>query len=124
NIVYGVFRNMPQGVAWAANALTVNDTRERLAGNFAVVNNKQVLSTDTRIWSTFEFIPPPSVPTNAPASSETILNNPAKPSWVLPAMVITGMLIIIIIVVVTASALLRRRKSTVKQIRDEEQTEE
>jgi len=124
NIVYGVFGNMTQGVEWAANALVVNDTRERLAGNFAVVNNTQVLSTDTRLSSSFEFVPPQVIPADESTPSDVISETTAKPSWVLPAMMVTGAFIVVIIVVLIVSSLLRRRRLAMKYLRGEEQSEE
>jgi hypothetical protein len=101
--------NTTQGVHWAASHL-IEPLSWSLKGNFAVINNTQVLSSDTRISSIASFsatevpIGTPVAPSNAPAIQaippQVNLNtsNPAyRPGWVLPILAVTILLILITI---------------------------
>jgi hypothetical protein len=87
-IIIAALGNTPQGVTWATSGLYDAKIRSQLAGNFAVINDKQVTTTDTRLA-------PPALAT-ASSSGEAEINvvapdapsapPPARPAWLLPAL--------------------------------------
>ncbi len=99
-IVIAALGNTAQGVTWAASALYDAILRPQLAGNFDVVTDVRVQSVDTRL----------SVPsgqtlsTPAPDGSTQTSNPPvnttpvvARPSWILPVLFASILLMIILI---------------------------
>jgi len=98
NVLLAILGNTTQGVNWASLSLIDTQISWRLAGNFAVVNDQQVLTTDTRSTASVsneisipvqEAITPPSaVPPPAPV---------ARPNWILPVLILTFAVIIFII---------------------------
>jgi len=120
NVIVTVLGNLPEGVTWAKNALVVEDLRERLTGNFVVINNTQTLSVDTRLSDALEFnpVPTPVSPIDS-VTSETNINAAAKPGWVLIAMIVTSVLIVIVLVVAIYTGWARGRKVETKESSDE-----
>jgi hypothetical protein len=116
NVVVAVLGNLPQGITWAKNALIVEDLRERLTGNFVVVNNTQTLSADTRLSNNLEFSP---IPTPVSSLDSTVsvpnVNAAAKPGWVLIAMILTSALIVIVLVVAIYTSWVRGRRVEAKE---------
>lgn len=92
-----VVGNTPDGVQMAANALTDSALRNRLAGNFAMINADNISVLDTRTGlglggmsanpevTSETVIPAPSVATSNPA---------ARPNWILPAVGLLAFLIV------------------------------
>ena len=119
--------NTAQGVHWAASHL-IEPLSWSLKGNFAVINNTQVLTSDTRISSIASLsattvpISTPVVQSNAPALQaippQVNLNtsNPVyRPGWVLPILALTILLILITILsVVYVNATRNRPGKAVK----------
>lgn len=112
NAIFAVLGNLPEGIAWAADALIVEDIRERLSGDFAVISGRQVLSTDTRLSSSFNYIPPtPKAPVEETDSSPVATVQTAKPSWLTTALFVTGGMILVVVLAVLFSGIVRRRKA-------------
>ncbi len=112
-IIIAALGNTPQGVKWAATGLYDAKIRSQLAGNFAVINDKQVTTTDTRLAppelatalsaNNAENTP---VPINAPAT----IPPSARPSWLLPALKASiGLTLLVGIIALIAS--FRRNKN-------------
>lgn len=105
-----VVGNTPAGVQMAANALTQSALRNRLAGNFAMINAENVSVMDTRtgiglggMAANPEVTSQPVVP--APASTVSALA--ARPNWILPAV---GLLAFLIVTVLIFAFISSRRK--------------
>jgi hypothetical protein len=104
NIIIVSVGNMRQGTSWAIASLYTSSLRSSLAGNFAVINDQQVTTTDTRIYipqvvSSSTALPdlsliPPQVDVTTPALIE-------RPAWILPVLLITiGMVVLILVMVI------------------------
>jgi hypothetical protein len=52
NIVLAALGNTPQGVIWAVTPLGDSPLRSRLSGNFASINDQQIITADTRLTPT------------------------------------------------------------------------
>jgi hypothetical protein len=94
----------------AANALTQSALRNRLAGNFAMINADNVSVMDTRtgiglggMAANPEVTSQPVIP--APASTVSALA--ARPNWILPAV---GLLAFLIVAVLIFAFISSRRK--------------
>ena len=57
NVILAILGNTAQGLSWATSSLIDPDLRNRLAGNFAVINDKQIITTDTRLSPTINSEP-------------------------------------------------------------------
>ncbi|MGD8457120.1 MAG: cellulose biosynthesis cyclic di-GMP-binding regulatory protein BcsB [Anaerolineales bacterium] len=100
NVMLAILGNQPQGLGWAATSLIDAALRAQLSGNFAVVNDQQILTTDTRLAPsvTTEYtedsgvvVLPPDEGTSPPSLTE-------PPRWILPVLITLVALIVIIIV--------------------------
>lgn len=126
NFVVVAVGNLRQGAAWAASALYTAELRSRLAGNFAVINDQQVTTTDTRLSSPAEnnvstvqpdvVVVPPTVDTTTPVVV-------SRPVWILPALLVTvGLIVLILLGVIYSSAIQGRRRGKFTPPPEEEQT--
>ncbi|MBT4310652.1 MAG: hypothetical protein HN736_05895 [Anaerolineae bacterium] len=121
NVVLTVLGNTDQGLRWAASALIDPLFRSRLAGNFAVINDQQVLTSDTRTVS---------VATGSEyaetAGDENILSEPEivpalepaldpRQSWILPVLQSSVAAIVLIVIIVAIRGLLRNSTRVQKQ---------
>jgi hypothetical protein len=101
NVVLAVVGNTGQGVSWAASSLFDPEISRQLAGNFAVVNDQKVLTTDTRYAaSTTNDIATPYPEAEVPLSMGTTSAPVARPGWILPVLFITLAVITLIIALV------------------------
>jgi hypothetical protein len=100
NVMLAILGSQPQGLGWAATSLTDATLRAELSGNFAVVNDRQILTADTRIApsnvtntteDTGVVVLPPAEGTSPPPATE-------PPAWILPAFIVLIALIVLIIV--------------------------
>lgn len=109
NVVLAVLGNTTQGVGWAASSLFDPKISPRLAGNFAIVNDQQVLTTDTRsaVSTTSEIPTVPEVDAPLPVSAPEFATN--RPSWILPVLFITLAVIILVLAFVIIGNLKRNR---------------
>lgn len=115
NILLTILGNTDQGVSWAASALT-GAMRWQLAGNFAVVDDQQVFTTDT--ISNYRSVgndstPVPDVeivPTNANISPLLPSSPPTnQQDWVTSVLFVTVALIVLILAYVIIRNWLRNR---------------
>ena len=113
NIIIAAVGNLPQGTAWAISALYKSSLRSSLAGNFAIINDQQVTTTDTRISmpqdstslgepTTDVVAIPPVVDTTAPVIIE-------RPAWILPALIVAFSIVILILLTVGYQAVKNNR---------------
>lgn len=100
----------PDALNWTLNALTNPNLRSKLTGNYAVINQQQILAADTRLGESSNLsataLPPGSTPTTpvpAPAPSA----DQARPIWMLPLIVFSGLGIVVLLLYVALSS--RRR---------------
>jgi hypothetical protein len=110
NAVLTLLGNTVQGVTWATSSLYDPNVSGRLAGNFAVVNDQQILTTDTRsaVSGANEIlVPTPEVdlPIDVSAPS-TIID---RPDWILPVLLITLAVIILVLAFVIVGNVRRNR---------------
>lgn len=126
NFVIVAVGNLRQGATWAASALYDSSLRSRLAGNFAVINDQQVTTTDTRLSSPVEnglsttqpdvVVVPPSVDITTPVAT-------SRPIWILPALLATiGLIALILLGVIYSSAVQSRRRGKYIPPAEEEKT--
>jgi hypothetical protein len=100
-----ILGNQPQGLMWAATSFIDPDLRSELAGNFAVINDRQILTADTRLSSQIttgplgeeDIIVVPPIDDTTPPMAE-------PPEWILPAII--GLVSVIALIIVVA--LIRR----------------
>lgn len=113
NLIITVVGNSPVGVQWASDALLSANRRQALSGNFAVINNVQVISIDTRLLNLGNEGSPPISTPDASNPVETVVSSqtPAtsRPGWILPALVIT---IIVIVAVIFAAIYYNKKKQS------------
>ena len=102
-VIVAALGNTTQGVAWGASHL-IAPLSFTLKGNFAVINDTKVITTDTRIASLAPLVSAAAT-ANVPAVQAKAPDlNPSqvavyKPGWLLPALMVTVLLIIITILV-------------------------
>ncbi len=102
NIVLAVLGNSRMGLNWATAALIDPTLRSTLAGNFDVINDRQILTTNTRVSS---VLPGVSVPTLQPAVQLPLASGGSpsasaeRPSWILPLIATVVVLIVVILIV-------------------------
>lgn len=97
--VLAVMGNTPQGLKWASDALIDTTQRTSLTGNFAVVKEKQIITTDTRQVSTdnTDITQSEGVTVVVP-QEDTTTPIVDRPSWILPTIIVLVALIIILVV--------------------------
>lgn len=98
NIVLVALGNTAQGIGWASAALTSPTLSSRLAGNIAVINNNQIVTADTRAASVASQSISPQIPqvTVATPGGNPVPSQSPRPSWIIPVMVISIILILLI----------------------------
>ena len=103
NTVFAILGNTAQGVTWAADSLLSSDLRSQLRGNFAEINDKQVISSTGRYLAADSgAVPVVEVPAViATPSSGLATNQPTTRSpWISPVIIVSISLIIIVIIIV------------------------
>ena len=105
NVVLAILGNTQQGLNWASSTLVDPTLRPKLAGNYAEIIGRQVLTYDTRTsMSSSPVNYPPQVPTEttvAPTPSVVSTSYPPQTSiWVFPALIISLVLFVLILIVV------------------------
>lgn len=106
----GVFGSTEEGLNWAVNALLESSLRGKLNGNFAVLRNEQLFTTDTRLGigsgnlaatavPEVSMTPLVSLTPQAPSSTS------AKPGWIVPFIVGSTLFAAALIVVLIINAL-------------------
>ena len=117
--VLAVLGTNDEGLAWAGGTITTPSVRGRLAGNFAVVNDLQVLTSDTRMNAVPQNISATVVPGGTVEAQPLPQSTPVPPSgiagisanknWILPFVAGSSVLALLILIfgVVTS---LRKKK--------------
>jgi hypothetical protein len=117
NVVIAALGNLRQGAKWGASALYESSLRSQLAGNFAAINDQQVITTDTRLVPAEASNLPTSQPgeLSAPTPVTTIVRPEllTRPVWILPALAITLGLIVVILVAVFFNFTVQNRRRKV-----------
>lgn len=102
-VLIAAFGNTTVGVNWGISALGDQLLRSQLAGDFAVIDNNRVQTVDTRLMVPIAATPvgdnPTGLETPQPQQVDPTPVN-SRPSWLLPALILTIALIIIIIIAV------------------------
>jgi hypothetical protein len=96
-VVIAALGNLEQGAIWAASALYSPSLRALLAGDFAVINDQQVVTTDTRIDSLEAPLFPTNQPGVTPVSGDIAPVAINRPTWILPALAVSLGLIVLIV---------------------------
>lgn len=112
NVILAVLGNEEQGMNWAASALIDPVLRSQLAGNFAVVNNQQILTTDTRTAAYSASDQSTPVPNGLSQTPQSVAANPqlvARPGWVLPVFALTVLLVLLIVAMIVVRGWWRNR---------------
>lgn len=98
------FGNTVTGLNWGISSLADPLLRSQLAGDFAVIDNNRVQTIDTRLVVPVANTPGaisqnPSDPLTPLPQTDYSVSSNNRPSWLLPALVLTVGLIIIVIIV-------------------------
>ena len=112
-VVLAALGNTPQGVKWSGSALIDAPMRSQIAGNFAVINDQQVVTTDTRL-PTLSQQPPVSggdtsgatPPDTQPQASQSTYE---RPGWILIALGLSAGLAVIVLIVAIFTSWARNR---------------
>ncbi len=118
NVIIVAMGNTTQGMNWAASALVDSNLRSRLAGNFAVVNDTQVVTADTRISLLSPSNPAPTLPDSAngqpvviPSQVDLTPPPPDRPAWVMQGILVSiGLMLFIILFVIITGWMRNRRR--------------
>jgi hypothetical protein len=95
--ILAVMGSTNQGLTWAGNTITDQRWRSRISGNFAVSNDTQVLTSDTRLGGVSN-LSATAVPNAAsPIISDVPVSVQGRPAWLLPGIVITVLALIVLI---------------------------
>lgn len=112
-VVLAVLGNSKQGVNWAITALIDPTLTTILSGNFAVVNDRQILNTDTNLITIDSGTVPEQNPVETsmpvPETPAQVQTSATNLGWVLPALEISVVLIILIIATVVLGSWSRKR---------------
>jgi hypothetical protein len=121
NVVLAILGNTTQGVNWAAGALVDSTLRSQLAGRFAAVNNKQIISSNTRyLESGSDEFQPTEVPNiiTTPVTGTATGPSVSRPAWILPVLLVSiGLIASIVVMVIIRN---QSRISTRKQHKEEQ----
>jgi hypothetical protein len=112
-VVLATLGNTTQGVQWATSALIDPKLNGLLAGNFAVVNDHQIITTDTHLASVAlgsnAATQAPNAIATTPPSANSELIAIARPNWILPVLALSVFLIILVLAIVAISSWSRNR---------------
>jgi len=107
-----VLGNTEQGLSWATSALINPDLRSLLAGNFAAINDQQIITTDTRLSPVIDSNPTPVAEVAIlPAANADTTSQPKNQqnTWVFPVFILSIILILLISVFAAIGSWLRHR---------------
>jgi hypothetical protein len=103
HVVLAILGNTSQGVGWAANALIDYTLRYRLGGNFALVNDRQIITINTRLAAAVTTGNTNATQVaNVAASPLNTGSQPpvARPGWILPVLaLLVGLMLVILIAI-------------------------
>jgi len=133
-VIMAVLGNTDLGIPMASKTLTQDVLVSKLAGNFSIVYEDQVVSTDTRLGVSKQGLiselpvavtVTPSVSVSDTPSQES-QDVPAavedRPVWILPAIVITTALMVIVLVVTLFRGLVGRKSEKENLTDDKDNT--
>jgi hypothetical protein len=106
--------NTSKAVLWAASDL-IEPQSYRLAGNFAAINDQQVITTDTRLSNASPNAPAPlQTPGVVAVQPQVNASQPApyRPAWILPSLIALGLLIALIVAIRIYSMWARARSES------------
>ena len=113
DIVLAALGNTPQGLSWATSALVDPTLRSNLAGNFDVINNRQILTSDTRVSPIVSVTSAPTLQPGViaalPPNAGVTSTSSSHPDWILPVIFIGAFLIVVILAAVVIGSRLRHR---------------
>lgn len=125
NAVLIVSGNTDAGIPMAGEKLIEPEFSSQLNGNFSVLYNDQVLTTDTRLGQSneplvsslpAEALTPSPQAQPAPGAFADDVQIEARPSWILPAMVALSVVTLIMLLVLAGRALMAKRVHAKKQV--------
>ncbi len=112
NIVFAVLGNTAQGLSWATSALINPELRSQLAGNFALITDQQIITTDTRLSPTINTAPTAVAEVAVVAPNEEVASSsPAgqQATWVFPMFILSIILIVLISIIAAVGRWSRHR---------------
>jgi hypothetical protein len=111
NVVLAVLGNASQGVSWATAGFTDPLLRQQLAGNFAVINGSQVLTSDTRVSGVSSGSQPGQTPVVAvlPPNGTSPASPAGTPGWLLPVLILAILAAVLLVGAVVMSNRARNR---------------
>ncbi|NMC80400.1 MAG: cellulose biosynthesis cyclic di-GMP-binding regulatory protein BcsB [Chloroflexi bacterium] len=109
--IYTVLGSTPEGLQWANTSLTDSTLRSQLGGDFAVIHDTQVLTSDSRLGAGTGGLIATAVPnviTTTPVTTTPVEPTP-RPAWIIPAIIVAGALLIAVIIIAIVTSV---RKGT------------
>ncbi len=100
-VVLTVLGSTEEGLMWSGNALTISQLRRNLSGNYAVIHQDQILTTDTRIGSGPNLSAtavPGALPTIPSISEPPASEIQGQPNWIFPAIVTVSVLTLALVI--------------------------
>jgi len=112
NVVLAILGNTIQGVDWAAASLIDPTLRSRVGGNYAVVNDRQIITTNTGVAANTNGQVPTQVPNAGVGLSGLIPSSNAetRPAWSINILVVSIGLVLLILIFVVVRRWTRNRK--------------
>ncbi len=112
NLVIAALGNTPEGVQWAASSLVDAPLRSQLSGNFAAVNNQQVVTSDTRLSAPRLEAMATSAPGVQVEQPRVDLSVPTtnRPTWVMPAIIVAASLAGLVMIIALLGSISRNRQ--------------
>ena len=116
NVILAVLGNSTQGEIWATTAINDPTLRSELSGNFVIVNNRQIMASDTRVFpisegSTGEGGAPEISVLTTQVAEEGIDFQPEDQGWI-PIAIIIGVALIALIIIFLVRSILQKRSDT------------
>jgi len=112
-VIIAALGSTTQGVKWSGSALIDSPMRSQIAGNFAVINDQQVITTDTRLPSLIQQPPAgvdaPGVPAPSTQAQQQSQSSYERPGWILVALGLSAGLAVVVLLVVIFSSWSRNR---------------
>lgn len=105
--------NNSNGLVFAGNGLTLTDLQSQLAGVFAITNGTQVATGSISASVPIATIIPGSTPIVATPIPDFVSQTPSdvRPTWPIPVIAVTSIIILLIIGVVVKKAIAQNRAS-------------
>jgi cellulose synthase operon protein B len=117
-VIMAVLGNTELGIPMAGATLTQDELVSKLTGNFSIIYYDQIVSTDTRLGVSKQGIvselPVAVTVTPSAAISDPLLPDSQvfveeRPRWILPAIIITSVLMVMVLAIITFKGILGRK---------------